>query len=361
MELSLKHCIAGLVFAIFALPHIYAQGQDSVYIIKEGNKDPLKKLGKLFKKDTPIKFSITTDMKSLLKDRKAESTRHLAVLTTVDSKNENIDVPVMLQTRGNFRRSTDNCTFPPLWLIFDGKEKDKTVFKKQDKVKLVTHCSKEEYVQREYTVYKLFNIISEHSFLARPCEVTYIDSLQNRKTETKPAFLIEPEEDLAIRKGWKEIENVKISQSSVDSLTMATVAVFQYMIGNTDWSVPGQHNIKIYLQGKNKVYAVPYDFDHSGIVGTDYATPNPMLGIASVEERIYRGIHYPPGFLNKIFKNFEAAKEEIYKLYTDNAAFDERYRKFVIGYLDKFFEEIKDRASICSTFDKTAMMSLKKQ
>ena len=325
------------------------KAQNSVFVVKESIKDPLKKLGKLFKKDTPIKFSITTDMKSLLKDRKTESTRHIAVLTTTDSKNDSIDIPVMLQTRGNFRRSTDNCSFPPLWLIFDGKEKDKTVFKKQDKVKLVTHCSKEEYILREYTVYKIFNLLSEHSFLARPCVVTYIDSMQNRKPETRPAFLIEPEEDLAIRKGWKEIENVKISQSSVDSVTMATVAVFQYMIGNTDWSVPGQHNIKIYLEGKSKVFAVPYDFDHSGIVGADYATPNPMLGISSVEERMYRGIHYPPGFLNKIFKKFEAVKDEIYKLYNEDSAFDYRYRKFVVGYLDDFFDEIKDRASICET------------
>ena len=43
--------------------------------------------------------------------------------------------------------------------------------------------------------------------------------------------------------GLMKIE--KLSQRSTERMHMTTVAVFNYMIGNTDWSVPGQHNIKL--------------------------------------------------------------------------------------------------------------------
>ncbi len=338
----------------------YAQIQDTSLVIKPVPKDPLKKLGKLFKSDELVKISITTDMKSLLKDRGNQSSKHTAMMATVDEKNGQQKIPIVLQTRGNFRRAKSNCEFPPLWLYFDGKAKDKTVFKKQDKVKLVTHCVKDDYVQREYYVYKIFNLITEFSFLVRSCEVTYIDSLDESSPKIHSAFIIEPEEDFAIRKGLNEIENVKISQSSIDTMNMATIAVFEYMIGNTDWSVPAQHNIKLYHKDKKKVFAVPYDFDHSGLVGTNYATPHPILGIGSVEDRLYRSIHFPAEVFNKVFQKFEKVKPEIYKIYLSENTLEERYKKFVIQYLDEFYKKIADRAATLREFNESAMHSLQK-
>ncbi len=360
----MRHLIKFLLLAmnLILCPNNPTYGQiiDSVFVAKDSLKDPLKKLGKLFKNDSLVIMSIATNMKSLLKDRGTESSKHTAILTTTDNKNGEQNIPVILQTRGNFRKSRANCAFPPLWIYFDGKAKDKTVFRKQDKVKLVTHCIKDDYVQREYCVYKIYNLLTENSFSTRFCEVTYIDSLNNLKPKTHPAFLIEPEEDLAIRKGWKEIENVKISQSSIDTLTMATIAVFEYMIGNTDWSVPAQHNIKIYLEGKKRVFAVPYDFDHSGLVAAEYAMPNPSLGIATVEDRLYRSIYFPAEILNKVFVKFETVKPEIYQIYLSQNKFDDRYKKFVVEYLDEFYKKIKDREAIVKLFAETAMPSIKK-
>ena len=64
------------------------------------------------------------------------------------------------------------------------------------------------------------------------------------------------------------------------------------MIGNTDWSVPNQHNCKV-LSGMNIEHSdlgtiVPYDFDYSGLVDADYAVPYEGLALESVRERRYR-------------------------------------------------------------------------
>ncbi len=64
---------------------------------------------------------------------------------------------------------------------------------------------------------------------------------------------------------------------------MDRMAIFNYMIGNTDWSVPNQHNVRILSQSNaerpNLGIIVPYDFDYTGLVNADYAVPIEQLGI----------------------------------------------------------------------------------
>ena len=68
------------------------------------------------------------------------------------------------------------------------------------------------------------------------------------------------------------------------------MAVFQFMIGNTDWSVPYLQNIKFITKDSTKApLTVPYDFDHAGIVSAPYALPAEELEMSSVLERRYRG------------------------------------------------------------------------
>ena len=43
---------------------------------------------------------------------------------------------------------------------------------------------------------------------------------------------------------------------------------FQYMIANTDWSLSNKHNLELVkVPARDKVIALPYDFDYSGFVG----------------------------------------------------------------------------------------------
>ena len=66
------------------------------------------------------------------------------------------------------------------------------------------------------------------------------------------------------------------------------MAVFQYMIGNSDWDFRGGRNVK--LMKRNGLYVmIPYDFDFSGLVDAAYALPNPNYSLVSVQERNYMG------------------------------------------------------------------------
>jgi hypothetical protein len=53
----------------------------------------------------------------------------------------------------------------------------------------------------------------------------------------------------------------------------ATLSLFQYMIGNHDWSFKLNRNIEILKSDEEseKVVAVPYDFDFSRLVNAPYA------------------------------------------------------------------------------------------
>ena len=59
------------------------------------------------------------------------------------------------------------------------------------------------------------------------------------------------------------------------------------MIGNTDWAVPNNHNVKLIYDKERKLappLVVPYDFDYSGLVDASYAVPNEVIGTEKVTE-----------------------------------------------------------------------------
>ncbi len=120
------------------------------------------------------------------------------------------------------------------------------------------------------------------------------------------------------------------------------MAVFQYLIANTDWSVQYRQNIKlIAADSLSKPYAVPYDFDHAGMVWAPYAKPAPELMMGSVRERRYRGYCLTDmRHFERAFQVFNELKEGIYVLYRDNALLDETYKKATIRFLDDFYKTI---------------------
>jgi hypothetical protein len=122
------------------------------------------------------------------------------------------------------------------------------------------------------------------------------------------------------------------------------------MIGNTDWWVGNQHNVKLIAVEPKMPIPVPYDFDVTGVVNTSYATPDERLGIASVRERKFRGYCRMPGEYEDIFEIFKEKKEEIYALYKNCDLLDERQLKNTIAYYDRFYEIINDPKEIIMNF-----------
>src|SRR5207253_8215845 len=103
-------------------------------------------------------------------------------------------------------------------------------------------------------------------------------------------ILLEEEEQMAKRNHSVLLDKKMIKPEQAEVNNFLTMAVFEYLIGNTDWSVQYQQNIKLLLQDSAAVpMTVPYDFDHAGLVNAPYAKPAEELQMYSVVDRRYRG------------------------------------------------------------------------
>ncbi len=261
-----------------------------------------------------------------------------------------VSLPLTILVRGNFRRNANNCAFPPLYLDFAKKTTKGTLFARQNKLKLVTHCQTEDYVIREYVMYKLYNQLTNLSFRARLARVSYVDSLRKRQTETRWGFLIEDEDDVAKRNGVTEVKK-GMEASETDSLSMARLAVFEFMIGNIDYSVFYRHNIRLVIgPGQTRPTAIPYDFDHAVLVDTPYAQAIEPDNKTGLPERNYRGPLYPGWLLKKVFAEFNTLKPKFYEIYQTDKRLNRAYVKQTLKYIDAFYAIINDPAAVRSHF-----------
>jgi len=134
---------------------------------------------------------------------------------------------------------------------------------------------------------------------------------------------------------------------------MTLVSIFQYMIGNTDWSVTVNHNIRLIRTKGDSVsrpYPVPYDFDYAGLVNAGYAIPAEQLGTQSVKERVYRGYPRNIAELNTIMEVFKERKEKIYSLIKNFDLLSSGNKKEMINYLDEFYSAIKSDSDLKQLF-----------
>lgn len=355
-----QHCLFGLlILATFLATSVVATAQDSTKnsLKSKAGAANSEKSTLLFDREDGLEFTLTANLRALMKDRGEKTDAHPAVLSYKDgSKTDSI--PLTLKVRGNFRRSKVNCSFPPLLVNFPKKKVKNTLFAQQNKLKLVTHCQLDEWIVREHLVYKLYNLLTDLSFRTQLVRVTYVDSLGKRAPETRWGCLLEDEGDLAKRNGVTANTLKQTNMGYADTLSMATVAVFEYMIGNTDWSVPYLHNIRLFANGISSSLPVPYDFDHAGIVETSYAKPSEQLDIISVRERVYRGPVYSMDVFQKVFDKFNQVKPQMYALYQNDSRLDKGYVKRTLKYLDDFYALINKPMLAQTTFRQNAKLGI---
>jgi hypothetical protein len=304
----------------------------------------------LFQKKDVLSIKIESNIKALINDKGDKPAYHWAALSYSNEQGETVKLPMRTKVRGNFRRTSGNCKFPPLLIDFSQNKPDNTLFSNQTKLKLVTQCQTEAYLIQEYLVYEIYNILTDLSFKAKLVEVTYIDSLGKRKDNTDYGFFIEEETLMAKRNNAKNNDQKKRTQSQLEPDQMAMLALFEYMIGNNDWEISTLHNIKMLTQPGKLLLPVPYDFDHAGIVEAQYALPPPQLEIASVRERLYRGLNYDPSVFQVAFNKFNSLKPQIYALYENNPRLSAGYIKRTLKYLDEFYADINDPKAISKFF-----------
>lgn len=306
----------------------------------------------LFLSNEVLHFTIRMDVKTVLRDRGDDRESHRAVLVYVGANGEEVEEKLKVRVRGNRRRDPSVCRFPPLQLNFSRKTVEKTIFGKVNKLKMVTHCINDEYVLREYLVYKVYNTLTDASYRVRLCRVQYEDIRGKRKAQTGYAFLIEDDDVMAARNNATVLpEDLPVRMDRAEQMPMAKLAFFQFMIGNTDWSVPFRHNIDLLqTEPSSPPIPVPFDFDYAGIVGTPYASPPPELGISSVRQRLFRGYAYPDEVYVQVRNFYNQRKPAIYKVYQDFKLLDRRYIRQTTKYLDQFYETLNDSKDFHNAF-----------
>ncbi len=308
----------------------------------------------LFASHDILSVRLIGDIGAIIRDIGDDAKEHPAVLEFAEN-GETVRLDVMVETRGNFRRKRENCGFPPLRINLKKKQVVGTLFDGMDKLKLVTHCRPnsnmyENYVIEEYLIYRTYNILTDTSFRARFLNIVYEDTA-NDKTIESIGFFIEPDDALENRLAMDEVKEKYVLADRTRFDHVNQLAVFQYMIGNTDWAISTLHNVKLFSPDTLKPpYAVPYDFDWSGVLNAVYAKPLPRFETESVIIRVFRGYCRTMEQFKQSFEVFNHKKDEIYQLYQNCEMLKNSEKKRILKYFDDFYDVIANDKKITTEF-----------
>jgi hypothetical protein len=310
----------------------------------------------LFSENSTMTVQITAPISDVMRDRDDNKYRE-GKFRYVDSAGNSEEFDLKIRARGNYRRRESICRFAPLRLNFRKKQVRDTVFDGQDKIKLVTHCDSrradyEQNLLKEYFAYRIYQQVTDLSFSVRLLHVTYTDTNDGDSSLTKYAFLIEDSEHIAERVG---IELSSLQQIDLNDLVPAQTnlaAVFEYLIGNTDFSaVLGAaddaccHNIDLFTDSNGKLLPVPYDFDQAGIVDAPYAGPNPKYPIDEVTDRLYRGLCSNNRLLAGTLDRYRDLEPDIRQMIDLQEGLKPAQRVRMQRFVDKFYDDVSsDRA-----------------
>ena len=351
MKNLIRKCPLLTIALLIAVQNIMAQVQDfdTLYKYNEYFRNQIENTPEfkdLFLSDEVMDITIGSDFKNLVK-QKGKDEYQPALFQYLMNDSVLLTRNITIRPRGQSRK--DVCKFPPIKLNFAKKNEVLVHFKEFDKLKMVLDCKKgalyEQYLLSEFMAYKLLNILTDYSYRVRLIRVTYVDTGAKYDTETKLAFLVENKEQLAERLNTLPIEVKGLRDELIDNGTLINSYLFQYMIGNTDWSIPGDHNMDL-IKSKDpmvtKPFVIPFDFDLAGIVDANYAFPAAELGISSVRERLYMGICLPDEEITNGLKVFLEKKDQIYALYQNAELLDNNNKRKTISYLDGFYKVVEN-------------------
>ena len=307
----------------------------------------------LFATSDVIQLTIKAPIQYLVRNREAQAP---VSGTLVDPNGQSL--PVNLQLRGITRRTSEICDFPPLRVDFTAPPPATSVFAGQKRLKLVTHCrnsaSFQQYVLLEYAAYRLYNVLTPHSFRVRLANINY-QSDDGRVIAQRAGFFIEDLRDVARRNGTTETHAPpRIGLAELNPTDAARYAMFQHMIANHDWSMLAGpagdeccHNARLIgPRGAGTVIPVPYDFDYSGFVDPPYATPPDQLKINDVKQRFYRGYCSQNGYALAAAQQMRAAQPQLLAMLAQTPGLDPRAEQRAASYLGGFFADVATDASV---------------
>jgi hypothetical protein len=302
----------------------------------------------LFQSERPLAVVFTANIGQLRDDKRHrdDAPWRAATLTYERPDSGPVHVPVRAKVHGIWRLA--HCEFPPLRLNFASKDTKNTLFEHVDKPKLTSYCrdadAYEQYVLQELQLYRIYQLLTPMSHRVRLLRITYADGANGKTEAVRYGFLLEDPDQMAARLGGKITKLKGAGIGDFDEQPLAVTYVFQYFIGNTDFSFNQQHNGEIVALPDGRNLPVAYDFDFAGAVNARYATPDPSVRIKRVRDRKFRGYCQQNAEFAKTFPLFQQKKDAIYALYSDEIGklMDPSVVRETLDYFNEFYDAISD-------------------
>lgn len=306
------------------------------------------KVTRLFSNKEILPIKLNYSIREIKKESN-DSTFINSQMSYLDEDGSWKSLEVKLRVRGNFR--LNNCYYPPLKVEIEKSKNKGTLFQGNQKLKIVFPCnmqkSADDYIVKEYMAYQLYEVISPYHFKTRLVSITYTEDSGNKpKTHELKGIFIEDDDKVAKRHGGKVLER-RINPFGQEGLTSVQNEFFQYMIGNTDYSTAVQHNQQLLFVNGDAI-PVPYDFDMSGLVNTNYSVVSVVAGeslpIKSVRERLYRGFKRDPKVIEQVRQEYLANQTKMMEI-VDNLKpeFDEpKDFESARNYISEFFDVLNN-------------------
>lgn len=310
------------------------------YAEKVAGQEAQKTLFDLIYEQENMEAYLYLDLDSLLA-HKMEDRSLFAHIIFISKGDTIFHSSVRITPRGEFRRK--ECQFPPLLIDLPKPHLQRLQLDSADHYKLVSYCDdpldSNQIIYKEYLTYQLYHTITKKSYRTKWFHINYIDQKRGVTIESN-AFVLESNEEFRrhFRGSW--FGNEKVDIDSVDAFQIEVAALFQYMIGNRDMHLRGQHNVKLLRVPKpRKALPIPYDFDFSLFVKPTYAYPG-LVNRHNVR-RIYLGYQRNQRIMPRVFSRFIGAREELLARISEDEILQPNEREKLYQYLVSFYDDLK--------------------
>jgi hypothetical protein len=304
----------------------------------------------LFQSQETLDVTLSAPLTTLIRERSTEEDVQ-GTLTYAGDDGAPVTLDIKIRARGHSRHEI--CDIPPLWLNFKKSRVKDTLFHKQDKLKLAVHCGNAERYQqsllREFVAYRILNLATPMSFQARLLRITWVDTEAKRTQQVRYAFLLEHKNRLGKRIDRKDLKIDETSVAALDPGHLNLTSVFQFLIGNTDFSPIAKpdhneccHNYVLFSNDSDLLVGIPYDFDQSGLVNAPYAAPGLQFNIRTVRQRIYRGRCENNDRVAASVDRFKAVRNNIFALIETQDGLSSKVRRTLASYVQSFFDIADD-------------------
>ena len=325
----------------------------SVFVFN-GNAQEQVNRKQFFLGDSIIEIVLNTNFTKLIVEKKGMEFQPAKITWNAGDSAHAVVEQIKIKMRGYYRR--DFCSFASMGFDFSDST-GKSTLRHLKKIKIVVPCEwgpdDEQLLLKEFVLYKIYQLFTPMSYRVRLLHFKFEDNSGYTKSYRQYGFAIEPIDDLAKRNNMQEEEKRKVLSEQTNLLHTTMVSIFEYMIGNTDWAIPPQHNIKLIIPKDSALappYIVPYDFDFSGAVNAIYAEPLPTMGIKKVTDRKYLGFKRTLPEIKTILEKFSANEAAVYKVIDDFKLLSKFSKNEMTVFLQGFFTQIKDEAAIKKIF-----------